>query len=247
MIQITQTEGRHELIINRPERRNALTDAMYRQLDCALQAAQADPACHAVILSGSGGHFTAGNDLAEFQIPQDTSDIASIAFLHTLASIDVPVIAAVEGQAVGVGVTLLQHCDFVYADESARFWLPFVSLGLCPEGASSLLLSRIAGSRRAAQWLLGATPFGAAEAFDGQLLTAISATGDTLADARLCAQRLATHPVQALRLSKRMMRDPDRAEVARVLDAERDQFLARLHSAEAQAAFQKFFARKHSS
>lgn len=247
MIQINHADGCHELIIDRPERRNALTDAMYRQLDQALQSAQADPVCHAVILSGAGDHFTAGNDLAEFQTPQNTHDPASIAFLHTLASIDVPVIAAVQGTAVGVGVTLLQHCDFVYADESVRFWLPFVSLGLCPEGASSLLLSRIAGPRRAAQWLLGATPFGAAEALEGHLVTAISATGNTLADARQCARMLAAHPVQALRLSKRMMRDPDRAEVKRVLDAERDQFFDRLQSEEAQAAFRRFFDRKQSS
>ena len=214
---------------------------MYRDIDRALREADADPACAAVVLHGAGGHFTAGNDLAEFQTPQDSREVGSIAFLHTLASVDVPVIAAVRGQAVGVGVTLLLHCDFVYAAADAVFRLPFVSLGLCPEGASSLLLPRIAGERRAAQWLLGAEPFGAEDALAGQLLTALA--DDPLAAARARAQSLAAQPASAVRASKRLLREPGRAEVHRVLDTEAAVFFDRLQSPEAQAAFQKFFAR----
>ena len=231
-----------DILIDRPERRNALTDAMYRDIERLLREADADPACAAVVLHGAGGHFTAGNDLAEFQVPQDSQDVGSIAFLHALAAVDVPVIAAVQGQAVGVGVTLLLHCDFVYAAPDAVFRLPFVSLGLCPEGASSLLLPRIAGARRAAQWLLQAAPFTATDALAGQLLTAVADT--PLDAARACAQSLARQPVQALRASKRLLREPDRADVHRVLDAEAAVFFERLQSPEAQAAFQAFFARK---
>ena len=242
MIRIERRDAVLEILIDRPERRNALNDAMYRDIERALREADADPACAAVILHGAGGHFTAGNDLAEFQMPQDNRDVGSIAFLHTLASVDVPVIAAVQGQAVGVGVTLLLHCDFVYAAPDAVFRLPFVSLGLCPEGASSLLLPRIAGDRRAARWLLGAEPFGAEEARDGQLLTALA--DDPLAAARACAQALAAQPASAVRASKHLLREPMRAEVHRVLDAEAGVFFERLKSPEAQAAFQKFFHRK---
>src|SRR5690606_3767813 len=142
------------LTINRPERRNALTGSMYQALDQGLQAAQADPACHAVILTGAGDCFTAGNDLSEFQATRSLTDSPALAFLRTLANVDVPVIAAVEGHAVGVGVTLLQHCDFVYAGETAQFSMPFVSLGLCPEGGSSTLLAQLVGARRANEWLL---------------------------------------------------------------------------------------------
>ena len=241
MIRIERQGAVLEILIDRPERRNALTDAMYRDIDRPLREADADPACAAVVLHGAGGHFTAGNDLAEFQTPQDSREVGSIAFLHTLASVDVPVIAAVRGQAVGVGVTLLLHCDFVYAAADAVFRLPFVSLGLCPEGASSLLLPRIAGERRAAQWLLGAEPFGAEDALAGQLLTALA--DDPLAAARARAQSLAAQPASAVRASKRLLREPGRAEVHRVLDTEAAVFFDRLQSPEAQAAFQKFFAR----
>jgi enoyl-CoA hydratase/carnithine racemase len=242
MIRIERQGAVLEILIDRPERRNALTDAMYRDIERALREADADPACAAVILHGAGGHFTAGNDLAEFQMPQDSRDVGSIAFLHALASVNVPVIAAVRGQAVGVGVTLLLHCDFVYAAADAVFRLPFVSLGLCPEGASSLLLPRIAGDRRAARWLLGAEPFGAEEALAGQLLTAVA--DDPFTSARACARSLAAQPAPAVRASKRLLREPGRAEVHQVLDAEAAVFFERLKSPEAQAAFQQFFYRK---
>ncbi|MFV0284625.1 MAG: enoyl-CoA hydratase/isomerase family protein [Castellaniella sp.] len=242
MIRVQRQGALLEILIDRPQRRNALTDAMYRDIERALREADEDRTCAAVILHGAGGHFTAGNDLAEFQMPQDSRDVGSIAFLHTLASVDVPVIAAVQGQAIGVGVTLLLHCDFVFAAPDAAFRLPFVPLGLCPEGASSLLLPRLAGDRRAAQWLLNAGPFDAAEALAGQLLTAVS--DNPVAAAQACAQSLTAQPVAALRASKRLLREPGRAEVHRVLDAEATMFFERLKSPEAQAAFQQFFTRK---
>src|SRR3546814_2536386 len=120
MIKIIPGDACVTLVIDRPERRNALTNAMYTDLDLALQSAQSEAGCNAIILTGSGGHFTAGNDLSEFQAERAAGDSPALAFLRTLAGIDVPVIAAVEGRAVGVGVTLLQHCDFVYAADDAR-------------------------------------------------------------------------------------------------------------------------------
>ena len=146
------------LTINRPERRNALDNATYAALTEQLARASADAFVSAVILTGAGEHFTAGNDLRDFQAERGAGDSAAMSFLRALTTTDVPVIAAVEGYAVGIGVTLLQHCDFVHIGEGATLRLPFVALGLCPEGASSLLLPRLAGARRAAEWLLQGRP-----------------------------------------------------------------------------------------
>lgn len=232
------------LTIDRPEQRNALSIAMYHQLAAGLQQAQDTPDCSFVIITGTAGVFTSGNDLKDFQQPRDNSDSPGLAFLRALINLDVPVIAAVEGYAIGIGTTLLQHCDFVYADESAYFSLPFVPLALCPEGGSSQELERIAGRRKAAQWLLLGDRFSARDAADAGLLTAVSEPGQALADAQKTAAALAKQPIQALRLTKRMMRDPGRPALMAVLDKERDLFRERLHSDEAQAVFKKFFERK---
>ncbi len=233
------------LTIDRPERRNALTGAMYQALDQGLQKAQADPGCRAVILTGAGDCFTAGNDLSEFQAARrGIADSPALAFLRTLANIDVPVIAAVEGHAIGVGATLLQHCDFVYAGETALFSMPFVSLGLCPEGGSSTLLGQLVGARRAAEWLLLGQPFSAAQAWDSGFITGVAPAGQALSLARATAAALDKQPAQALRISKRMLREPGRADLMRSFDKERDLFSERLQSDEAQAAFRRFFERK---
>lgn len=234
------------LTINRPAQRNALNNAMYHALDQGLQKAQADPNCHAVILTGTSECFTAGNDLSEFQTHRSLADSPAMSFLRTLANVDVPVIAAVEGHAIGIGVTLLQHCDFVYAGETAMFKMPFVSLRLCPEGGSSTLMAKLVGARRAAEWLLLGKPFSAAEARDSGFITAMAPAGQALSLAQATATALGKQPGQALRLSKRMLREPARAELMQTLDSERDLFTERLQSPEAQAAFQRFFERKTS-
>ncbi len=235
------------LAIDRPAQRNALTGAMYQALDQGLRQAQADPGCHAVILTGGSDCFTAGNDLGEFQgADRGISDSPALAFLRTLAAIDVPVIAAVEGNAVGIGVTLLQHCDFVYAGDTAKFVMPFVSLGLCPEGGSSTLMAQLVGARRAAEWLLLGKPFGAAEALESGFITAIAPAGLALTQARTVAAALDKQPGQALRISKRMLREPGRAALMHTFDTERDLFAQRLKSEEAQAAFRRFFDKKPS-
>ncbi|NLC37090.1 MAG: enoyl-CoA hydratase [Alcaligenaceae bacterium] len=231
------------LTIDRAEQRNALNVEMYGQLKAGLQQAQDNPDCHSVIIRGSGGVFTAGNDLKDFQQPRAGGDSAGLSFLRTLINIDVPVIAAVEGYAIGIGATLLQHCDFVYADDSAFFSLPFVSMGLCPEGGSSQILERIAGRRKSSEWLLLGDRFSAREAAEAGLLTALSEPGQAMADARATAAKLAEKPIQALRLTKRMLREPGRAELMAVLDSERELFRERLNSEEAQQVFRNFFER----
>ncbi|MYN13490.1 enoyl-CoA hydratase [Pusillimonas sp. TS35] len=244
MIEARIENGGMVLTINRPAQRNALSTTMYNQLRDGLQAANDNTSCHSVIITGAGGHFTAGNDLADFQrVRTLDEDSPALSFLRTLASVDVPVIAAVEGVAVGVGVTMLQHCDFVFADSTAMFSLPFVSLGLCPEGGSSILLEQIAGRRKAAQWLMQAQRFDAREALEADLITAVSPGGKALDDAREAAASLAAKPLEAVRLTKRMLREPGRPALMQAFDTERKLFGERLASEEAQAAFKRFFER----
>jgi enoyl-CoA hydratase/carnithine racemase len=244
MIEIKVEAHCTTLTINRPERRNALTTLMYQTLEKGLQKAQVDPHCHAVILTGSNDCFTAGNDLSEFQGHRSATDSPALSFLRTLISVDVPVIAAVEGHAIGIGVTLLQHCDFVYAGTTARFSMPFVSLGLCPEGGSSTMLAKVVGPRRAAEWLLLGKPFSAAEALESGFITAVAPPGQALEQAQATANALEKQPAEALRISKKMLRQPGHAELMATLDHERSVFTDRLTSDEAQAAFQRFFERK---
>lgn len=244
MIKITQSRYGVEILIDRPQQRNAINAAMYSEMKTALLAAAADPECRAVIISGAAGHFTAGNDLKDFQTPRDDNDSPALAFLRVLADLDIPVIAAVEGQAVGIGVTLLQHCDFVYASETARLRMPFVALGLCPEGGSSLLMTQIVGPRNTARWLLAAEPFDARQACEAGLVTEVSAAGQALADARARAAALAELPLASLKLTKHMLKQGQREPLARAFDTERDNFRIRLQSAEVQDTFRRFFERK---
>ncbi|MBV7498487.1 enoyl-CoA hydratase-related protein [Achromobacter sp. ACM05] len=228
------------LTIDRQDRRNALDTATYAALTEQISLASADVAVSAVILTGAGEHFTAGNDLRDFQAERGAGDSAGLTFLRALTTADVPVIAAVEGYAIGIGVTLLQHCDFVHIGEGATLRMPFVALGLCPEGASSLLMPRLVG-RRAAQWLMQGKAFSAQEAVDAGLATSVTPKGEALAAAQATAADLARQPPAALRLTKAMMKRADRQAIQEMLDYEAQQFRARLQTEEAQAAFAKFF------
>ncbi|WP_191579573.1 enoyl-CoA hydratase-related protein [Achromobacter insolitus] len=228
------------LTIDRQDRRNALDTATYSALTEQISLASADVAVSAVILTGAGEHFTAGNDLRDFQAERGAGDSAGLTFLRALTTADVPVIAAVEGYAIGIGVTLLQHCDFVHIGDGATLRMPFVALGLCPEGASSLLMPRLAG-RRAAQWLMQGKAFSAQEAVEAGLATSVTPKGEALAAAQATAADLARQPPAALRLTKAMMKRADRQAIQETLDYEAQQFRARLQTEEAQAAFAKFF------
>lgn len=228
------------LTIDRQDRRNALDTATYAALTEQISLASGDQTLSAVILTGAGEHFTAGNDLRDFQAERGAGDSAGLTFLRALTTADVPVIAAVEGYAIGIGVTLLQHCDFVHIGEGATLRMPFVALGLCPEGASSLLMPRLAG-RRAAEWLLQGKAFSARDAHEAGLATSVAPKGQALAAAQATAADLARQPPAALRLTKAMMKRADRQAIQETLDYEAQQFRARLQTAEAQAAFAKFF------
>ncbi|WP_353174155.1 enoyl-CoA hydratase-related protein [Paracandidimonas soli] len=244
MIHISNKGNWLEISMDRAGRRNALTHAMYAEMTETLQQAAGWAECRSIILSGAGGCFTAGNDLTEFLAYDPDEPHAGIAFLHALADADIPVIAAVEGQAVGVGVTMLQHCDFVLAGKSACFRLPFVPLGLCPEGASSLLLADIVGPRRAAQWLLTGQPFDASEALEAGLLTRVVEDGAALQAARATAEQLAAMPAASIRISKHLMRDSRRNPVHHAIDNEWEYFRQCLQSEEARSRIQQFFEGK---
>jgi enoyl-CoA hydratase/carnithine racemase len=224
-----------ELRFNRPEKRNAITFSMYQALAAQLHAALADEAVRAVLLSGAGASFTAGNDLNDFVSGPEFSDAHPVMdVLRTLATFEKPLIAAVHGPTVGIGVTMLLHCDLVVAARDAQLTMPFVALGLVPEAGSSLLLPRLAGPQRAAELLLLGEPLNAAGAERLGLVNRVVEADRLLDEARSLAQRLAQQPAEALRATKRLLRG-DPAEVLARIAAEAQIFAARLKSAEFRA------------
>ncbi len=233
------------LRLNRPEKKNALTDAMYDILSDALESAAANAATRCVVIAGSPTAFTAGADLNDFLRAAHGEGLRSqaVRFLHCLANAGKPLVAAVEGVAVGVGTTLLLHCDYAVAGDSARFQTPFVHLGLVPEAASSLLMPRLMGPRRAFELLVMGRPFGAADAKAAGLVNEVVPAGEAEAAALTAARHIATLPVEAVALSRRLIRG-DAAEIVRRIDEEAALFRERLKSDEARAAFEAFFSRK---
>ncbi len=231
-----------EIIFDRGEKCNAITAAMYAALADALDAAAADPAILVVLFHGQGGAFTAGNDLADFLAhPPTGADPPVLRFLRRLAGAAKPLVAAVAGPAVGIGTTMLLHCDFVLAADDARFALPFVDLGLVPEAASSLLLPRLAGYQRAAELLMLGEPFDAATAQAIGLVGRVLPAADLLAAAYALADRLAVKPAQAVQATKALLKSAG-ASVAGRLDEEATVFARQLQSAEFKAAMAAFFA-----
>ncbi len=225
------------LRIERPEKKNALTRAMYLTLAQSLEEAAADDAVRAVLLGGAEGCFSAGNDLNDFlQHPPTTEDRPPTRFLRALATLPQPAVAAVSGVAVGIGTTLLLHCDLVFAAPDARFQLPFVKLGLVPEAASSLLLPRLVGYPRAAEWLLLGEPFDATAAAEAGLINAVVDADALEAHAANVAQRLTRLPPQALAATKRLLRQRERERVLSVMDEELDVFVRLLGGDEAREA-----------
>lgn len=233
-----------EIRITRPEKKNALTAAMYAVLAETLDGAADDPAIRAVLLTGSGDAFTAGNDLADFlEHPPRGTDSPVFRFLEAISTSPQPLVAAVNGLAIGIGTTLLLHCDLVYAAHGARFQLPFVNLGLVPEAAVSLLLPRVAGHARAAELLLLGEPFSAERADEIGLLTARVDAADLLPTARAAARKLAAKPRGALRATKALMRRGEEPVAAR-MQAEVAEFASRLVSPAAREAFSAFLDKR---
>jgi enoyl-CoA hydratase/carnithine racemase len=231
--------------IARPEKKNALTMAMYQAMADALRAAAADGAVRAVLLTGQPGIFTSGNDLEDFmQRPPQGPDSAVFRFMQALLECDKPVVAAVTGGAIGIGVTLLMHCDFVYVSDEARLATPFTSLGLVPEFASSLVMPQLMGHRKAAEKLLLGDPFTGEQAVECGLANAVLPAAEVLPHARRVAERFNALPPGAVREAKRLMRAPHRDAVLAAITSEGEAFGARLTSPEAKEAFQAFFEKR---
>jgi enoyl-CoA hydratase/carnithine racemase len=232
------------LRFNRPEKKNALTVNMYELMLAQLAAAAADDSIRVVLIGGAGGSFTAGNDLMDFMgQPPTGTDSAVFRLLLALLDFDKPVVTAVEGPAVGIGVTMLLHTDLNYAKADAKFQMPFVSLGLCPEAASSLLLPQIMGFAKASELLLLSERFNGTEAAKYGLVNE-AIEGDVFAHALAKAQRLAEMAPQSVRASKKLIRDPVREKVRETFWTEGAVFIERLGSAEAAEAFQAFFEKR---
>jgi enoyl-CoA hydratase/carnithine racemase len=243
---VTTRDGAVQRIqLNRPDKKNAITTAMYAALADALGAADADRSVRVVLLHGAGDAFTAGNDLADFLAnPPQGEDRPAPRFLHAISHATKPIVAAVHGVAIGIGTTMLAHCDLVYAAAGTRFHLPFVNLGLCPEGASSVLLPLAAGYQRAAELLMLGEPFDAASAREIGLVTEIVPGPELVAVAGATAQKLAAKPPESLRLTKQLLKRPLMAQIEAAIATELQAFAERLGSPEAKEAFAAFLAKR---
>ncbi|HEY1936878.1 MAG TPA: enoyl-CoA hydratase [Candidatus Angelobacter sp.] len=230
--------------LDRLEKKNALTRDMYLAMIEALKQADANPDARVVVISGAQDCFTAGNDLVDFANAKPGESSPAILYLQTLAATQKPVIAAVGGVAVGIGTTMLLHCDLVYAATNARFQLPFVNLGLCPEAASSVLLPELMGHRRAAELLFFGEPFTATTACDLGIVNAVVEPGELMTTAITRAKQLAEKPPSALRTAKALLKRGGAAAVADAMAAETQQFAALLQGPEAREAMMAFMQRR---
>ena len=240
---VTRAEGVCEVRFNRPEKRNAITTLMYELLVRALTAAQADEAVRVVLLSGEGASFSAGNDLQDFiSGPPFSAAHPAMQFLRTLATFGKPLIAAVHGRTVGIGVTMLLHCDLIVAARTAQLSLPFIALGLVPEAGSSLLLPRLIGQQRAAELLYLGEPFDAATAHRLGLVNRVAEEGALLEEARVLARAVAQQPPEAIAATRRLLRGDSRELLARIEEEARI-FGAQLQSEEFRARVRTFLSR----
>jgi enoyl-CoA hydratase/carnithine racemase len=238
--------------IARPEKKNALTVAMYQAMTDALKAAKADNAVRAVLITGQPGIFTSGNDIEDFMTRgtgtggqgSEAAESPVFQFMRALLECDKPVVAAVTGAAIGIGTTLLLHCDFVYVSDEARLAMPFVALGLVPEFASSLVVPQLMGHRRAAEKLLLGDPFTPEQAVDCGIANAVLPAGEVVNHARRVAERFNALPPGAVREAKQLMRGPQTEALLKTIATEGAIFARRLKSPEAMEAFQAFFQKR---
>ncbi len=239
---VSQAGGVCELRLNRPDKRNAITLAMYEALWDAIVRAEADDSIKVILLSGTGASFTAGNDLADFlRGPPEGDEHGAVRFIRLLPKVRKILMAAVHGSTVGIGVTMLLHCDLVVAARNTRLSMPFVKLGLVPEAASSLLLPRLVGHQRAAELLLLGTPIDAATACTCGLVNQVVDDERLCEEARALAHRVAALPAGALRATKQLLRSE--TGVSSRIEEELQAFQERLSSAEFKSAAQAFFGK----
>jgi enoyl-CoA hydratase/carnithine racemase len=245
-VRVERNEGVLSITLSRPERRNAITVAMYAALADTIETASRDESIRVVTIQGEGQDFAAGNDLGDFltALPRNTDEIPVWRLLRGLATCETPLVAAVHGNCVGIGTTMLLHCDLVIADESARFSLPFVDLALVPEAASTLLLPRLGGRRRAARYLLLGEPFGVEEAATIGLVSHTVAAGQLDTALKDVVSRLLAKPPSALAATQRLLRAGASQEILERMKLESELFAERLGSAEAKEAFTAFFEKR---
>jgi enoyl-CoA hydratase/carnithine racemase len=245
---VTDEDATRVIALRRPDKKNAITQDMYRAMSAAIDTAQGNPDIRCIVITGGAGMFTAGNDLEDF-LKDGTSNSdaprasAAAKFLYSLAHNAKPLVAAVEGIAIGIGTTLLFHCDQVVAGKTATFSTPFIHLGLVPEGASSLLAPRAMGHHRAFSMLVMGRTLSADEAQAAGFVNAVVAPGEAEAEARKLAREIAALPAEAVAISRKLLKLPPE-EMTRRIDQEGHLFGERMRSKEAIAAFTAFFTRK---
>ncbi|MGF6966178.1 enoyl-CoA hydratase/carnithine racemase [Paraburkholderia sp. WC7.3g] len=244
-ILVERADGVLTIGLNRPGRKNAITAAMYQTMADALVEAQGDASVRAILIRGSAGIFSAGNDLEDFMKSPPVGESPPVfQFLRAISSAEKPVVAAVAGPAIGIGTTLLLHCDLVYADDTASFSLPFTQLGLCPEAASSLLLQRAAGYQAAAEKLLLGEAFDAAEAHRMGFVNRVLPAGEVDAFAASQAAKLAALPASSLRVTKSLMKRASQQELQTQMTEEAVHFGKMLLAPAAREAFKAFFDKR---
>ena len=233
------------IAFNRPQKKNAITAAMYQQAADAMKQADANEVVRVLLITGDGGAFTAGNDLEDFlRSPPQGDDSPVTQFMNTLRAMTKPVVAAVPGLAIGIGTTLLMHCDLVYASERAKFAMPFTQLGLCPEFASSVLLPRLAGYQRAAEKLLLGEPFDASEAERMGLVNRVLPAEELMPFVHTQLTKLAALPSESLRVTKQLMKVDLQTPVDAAMLTEMQHFMRMLNGPDAKEAFAAFFEKR---
>jgi enoyl-CoA hydratase/carnithine racemase len=245
-IQTDLQNGVFHLILNRPEKKNALTSAMYDALVAAVGRAESDDSIRVMVLRGNGDSFTAGNDIEDFvQKPwQGQSVPPAEQFIRAIAFARKPVIAAAHGMAVGIGTTILLHCDLVYAAEETRFLMPFVNLAILPEAGSTLLLPSLIGHQRAAELLLLAQPFSAQRGYELGIVNRVVPGDQLLSTVSTAAQTLAEKPAGAICLAKQMMKQHLRSDLERVIREEVLAIAEQLESPETREALTAFLEKR---
>jgi enoyl-CoA hydratase/carnithine racemase len=231
--------------LNRPAKRNAMTSAMYLSLASIFNKAANDENTRVILWHGAGDSFCAGNDIEDFlKNPPGPGESPQASLMHVLVDLDKPLVAAVHGAAIGGGTTMLTHCDFIYAGESAKFQMPFINLAVVPEFGSSCSVPSRIGHLRAAELLLLGAPFDARRAADLGLVTEVAPDKDVLAKATETARKLAAKPAAALQASKRLMKQPFREQIKAAMKAENEEFSAQVRSDDAKEALTAFLEKR---
>ena len=243
-IKLIQTEAVLNICLNRADKKNALDTGMYQAMAEAINSTNHDDSVRVILISAEGDIFCAGNDLKDF-VQNPPSDMTSpvFQFMLSLVNAEKPVVAAVNGMAVGIGTTMLLHCDLVIASNTAGFCLPFVNLALCPEAGSSLLLPMLCGFQKASELVLNGEPFSVADAKEMGLVNQITSAQNLMVTAQEQVKKIASKPAKAVLASKRLLKAPMKMQVINAIETEARQFLELLNEAESKAIMQAFLDR----